>query len=182
MKRIKLFVPVLVFVLMAAFLLVGLGKDPSELPSMIEGKPLPEFNLLTLDSNLEDSVTNEELVGEPFLMNVWATWCASCLIEHPYLFQLFQSGIPIVGINYKDDPSAAIKWLEKYKNPYAVTVVDETGRLGFDLGVTGAPETFVVDASGVIVYRHIGVVDERVWNEHFLAYFDTQNVETSAQN
>jgi len=95
------------------------------------------------------------------------------VIEHPYLYKLSKEGVKIVGVNYKDDGQAAIKWLEKYKNPYVVTLYDNKGRFGFDLGLTGAPETFLVNAKGEILYRHVGVVDEKVWNEHFKAEFES---------
>lgn len=165
MKRLKLFVPIFIFFVLALLLYSGLGKNPQELPSVLLGKPLPDFELPLLGT--DDSVTDDSLIGEPFLMNIWATWCATCLVEHPYLHKLSEEGVKIVGVNYKDDEAAAIKWLDKYKNPYAVVVVDAKGRLGFDLGITGAPETFLVNASGDIVYRHVGEVDEAVWTEHF---------------
>ncbi len=172
MKRLKLFVPVIIFFCLAVFLYRGLGKDPQVLPSVVVGKTLPQFSLLTLDSNFIESVSDQDLLGEPFLVNVWATWCPSCLVEHPYLYKLSLQGIKIVGVNYKDDGEAALKWLEKYKNPYAVTLYDNKGRFGFDLGVTGAPETFLVNSKGQITYRHIGVVDQDVWNTHFKPTFN----------
>jgi len=172
MSRAKLFIPVFIFIGLAIFLYGGLGKDPQELPSVVVGKSFPQFELRTLDSNLSDTVTNNDLLGEPYLVNVWATWCVTCLVEHPYLYNLSQNGVKIVGINYKDNSDAAIKWLDKYKNPYAITLFDDKGRLGFDLGVTGAPETFLVNAKGEIVYRHIGVVDESVWTQHFAPAFN----------
>lgn len=171
MTRLKLFIPIFVFLVMSGFLYFGLGNDPQDLPSALVGKPVPQFELSTLDSNLQETVTTQDLVGEPFLMNIWATWCAACLVEHPYLYELSEKGVAIVGVNYKDDPGKAVKWLEKYKNPYKVTVVDDRGRLGFDLGVTGAPETFLVNADGEITYRHVGIVDEAVWQQHFAQAF-----------
>lgn len=171
MTRLKLFIPIFLFLFMSIFLYFGLGNDPQDVPSALIGKALPQFELPTLDSDLQQLATDEDLIGKPFLMNIWATWCAACLIEHPYLYELSQKGVRIIGVNYKDDPSKAVTWLEDYKNPYELTVVDERGRLGFDLGVTGAPETFLVDATGQITYRHVGVVDEAVWQEHFSATF-----------
>lgn len=171
MRRWLRYFPVVLFIAMATLLYLGLGKDPQKLPSALVGKNLPDFELATLDSDLKTSLRRDELVGEPMLMNIWATWCATCLIEHPYLYQLSQRGVKIIGINYKDDAAAAKKWLKKYKNPYATTLVDTNGRFGFDLGVTGAPETFLVNAEGQITYRHVGIVDESVWLEHFSANF-----------
>ena len=171
MKRLKLFIPVFIFVVMSGFLYFGLGNDPTKVPSAMIGKPLPEFDLPTLESGTQQNFKSAELQGEPYLLNVWATWCAPCLVEHPYLYKLSQDGVKIVGVNYKDDADRAIGWLEKYKNPYAVTLFDEDGRLGFDLGLTGAPETFLVNSAGQITYRHVGIVDDAVWEQHFKAAF-----------
>jgi cytochrome c biogenesis protein CcmG/thiol:disulfide interchange protein DsbE len=97
------------------------------------------------------------------LLNVWATWCVSCRVEHPYLHQLADLGVLIYGVNYKDDDADAMRWLDQLGNPYVANIVDSEGTLGLDLGVYGAPETYLVDAAGVIRYRHVGVVDDRVW-------------------
>lgn len=102
--------------------------------------------------------------GEVTLLNVWATWCISCRVEHPYLVDLAANqGVRIIGLNYKDDSDEARKWLKNLHNPYQFSVVDADGRLGLDLGVFGAPETYVVDKQGIIQYKHVGVVDDRVW-------------------
>ena len=105
------------------------------------------------------------LIGKPFLLNVWATWCPSCRVEHPTFLKLQQSGVRIIGLNYKDEDLTAKKYLEIHGNPYEEVVVDALGSLVLDLGVTGAPETFFIDAKGTIRYRHVGVIDDRVWNE-----------------
>ncbi len=181
MKRLFFFVPALLFVVLSCFLYFGLGNDPTVLPSVTVGKPVPAFQLPVLGAEEGTELSQEELAGEPYLLNVWATWCAACLVEHPYLYELSQRGVKIVGINYKDDPAAAVKWLEKYKDPYAVSVVDARGRLGFDLGVTGAPETFLVDAEGQILYRHLGVVDENVWESHFASTFSQSSQELAEE-
>jgi len=102
------------------------------------------------------------------LVNIWATWCVSCRVEHPYLNKLAESGVRIVGLNYKDDTVAAQQWLTDLGNPYQWNIVDKDGRLGVDLGVFGAPETYVLDKQGVIRYKHVGVVDQRVWDEKML--------------
>ena len=99
------------------------------------------------------------------LFNVGATWCASCRVEHPFLTRLAADGLPIYGINYKDEDEPALRWLAELGDPYRLSIVDAEGSLGLDLGVYGAPETYVVDARGVIRYRHVGVVNERVWRE-----------------
>jgi len=174
--RLKLFIPLLIFVVMAVFLWRGLALDPTDLPSALIDKTLPPFNLPELNENtsiLEKRkfLTNEDLTFKPYLLNVWATWCPSCKHEHPYLVKLKERGIPIVGLNYKDDAKAAMIWLERLDDPYAINLFDENGALGLDLGVYGAPETYLIDGDGVIRYRHVGVVDEKVWNEHFASYF-----------
>lgn len=176
MGRLKLFIPLFIFVVMAVFLWRGLALDPTELPSALIDKKVPPFSLPQLDENAQDIkkqkiLTNKDLVFKPYLLNIWATWCPTCRHEHPYLLELEEKGIPIVGLNYKDNSAAAMKWLDQLGDPYAINLFDEKGTLGLDLGVYGAPETYVVDAQGVIRYRHVGVVDAKVWNEHFASYF-----------
>ncbi len=164
MNRIKLFIPLIIFSVLAIFLLLGLHNDPSKLPSALIGKPLPAFSLPVLGKEGE-TITNEDLIGEPFLLNVWATWCPSCRVEHPYLLQLQERGVNIIGLNYKDDDAAALVWLEKLNNPYKLNIVDAEGRLGLDLGVYGAPEVYVVDSKGIIQHRNVGVIDDKVWKQ-----------------
>jgi cytochrome c biogenesis protein CcmG/thiol:disulfide interchange protein DsbE len=159
--RLKLFLPLLIFAVMSVFLFRGLSLDPQALPSALIDQPLPEFSLPVLGQ--ERLIQRQDILGEPALLNVWATWCVSCRVEHPYLVQIGESGVPIYGINYKDEDAAAQRWLTELGNPYRANIVDREGTLGLDLGVYGAPETYLVDANGVVRYRHVGVVDERVW-------------------
>ncbi len=161
--RLKLFLPLILFAVLALFLLRGLDLDPRALPSALIDRPMPAFDLPLLGA--EATMTQADLVGRPSLVNVWATWCVSCRIEHPYLDTLAQAGIPIYGINYKDEDAAALRWLQELGNPYVATIADREGSLGLDMGVYGAPETYLLDAGGVIRYRHVGVVDEQVWRE-----------------
>lgn len=163
MKKVIFFLPLMVFFLIAGFLLKGLELDPSAMPSALLDKPMPAFVLSTLESSEEIGVA--DLPDETFLLNVWATWCVSCRIEHPYLVSLAEEGVAIVGLNYKDDDEKARGWLQQLGNPYRFNLRDVKGRLGLDLGVFGAPETFVVDRDGVIRYKHVGVIDDRVWQE-----------------
>lgn len=171
MNRLKLFIPLFVFVVMAVFLWRGLSIDPSHLPSALIDKPVPEFSLPNL-LDTEQLVTTEDLKGEPYLLNVWATWCPSCRVEHPYLNMLAEQGVRIVGMNYKDEDDPAKEWLKNFSDPYAVNIADREGTLGLDLGVYGAPETFVVDAQGVIRYRHVGVVNEKVWRSELAPIYN----------
>lgn len=159
--RLKLFLPLILFVVLALFLFRGLELDPRALPSALIDKPLPEFSLRALGEGRD--LEKADVIGEVSLFNVWATWCVSCRVEHPYLQLLADAGVPIFGINYKDDDADALRWLQELGDPYRANIVDSQGTLGLDLGVYGAPETYLVDAEGVIRYRHVGVVDERVW-------------------
>ena len=159
--RLKLFIPLILFGVMALFLFRGLGLDPRELPSALIDRPLPEFSLPSLGG--DRMLTRADIAGQVALVNVWATWCSSCRVEHPYLQQLADQGVTIFGVNYKDEAAAARRWLDQLGDPYQLNIVDKQGTLGLDLGVYGAPETYLVDAGGVIRYRHVGVVDDRVW-------------------
>ena len=160
-SRLKLFVPLMLFAVLAIFLFRGLSLDPREMPSALIDRPLPEFTLPSLGQ--ERQLSRKDVIGQVMLLNVWATWCVSCRVEHPYLQLLADQGVPIYGVNYKDDDADALRWLQELGNPYLANIADREGTLGLDLGVYGAPETYLVDAAGVIRYRHVGVVDERVW-------------------
>jgi len=159
--RLKLFLPLILFALLAITLFRGLGLDPNEMPSALIDRPLPAFSLPALDQ--AGMLTAADVTGQPALLNVWATWCVSCRVEHPYLKQLAQQGIPIFGLNYKDDDSAALRWLQELGDPYRLNIADREGTLGLDMGVYGAPETYLLDARGVVRYRHAGVLDQKVW-------------------
>jgi cytochrome c biogenesis protein CcmG/thiol:disulfide interchange protein DsbE len=161
--RLKLFLPLLAFAVLAIFLFRGLSLDPGAMPSALVDKPFPEFSLPSLAGRAE--ITRSDLTGRPGLLNVWATWCPSCRVEHPYLLELAKSGVPIYGLNYKDDDGAAQRWLEELGDPYRFNIADREGSLGLDLGVYGAPETYLIDASGIVRYSHVGVVDARVWGD-----------------
>ncbi len=166
MSRLKLFVPLIIFMVLVPFFWVSLDKDPSHLPSALVGKPLPEFNLPRLKS--DEIVTRESLIGKPFLLNVWATWCPTCINEHPFLMKLAEEGVTIVGLNYKDENEKALQWLERLGDPYLLNIVDADGRLGLHLGVYGAPETFIVGKDGTILHRHAGDLNARIWSVQFL--------------
>jgi len=164
MSNLKLFVPFFVFLALALVLYKGLEKDPNELPSALIGRPVPAFSLPDL-LNPGQFVDESVFQGEVTLLNVWATWCPSCRVEHPFLVDLANQGVRIVGMDYKDQDQLARDWLEQLGNPYAVTFTDASGKLGVDLGVFGAPETYLVDRGGVIRAKHVGVVNEQVWEQ-----------------
>ena len=162
-RRLILVLPLVLFLALAGFLLRGLQLDPRAMPSALIDQPLPEFSLPVLGQ--QRIIDRAGVIGEVALFNVWATWCVSCRVEHPYLNQLTQQGVPVYGINYKDNDTDALRWLQQLGDPYRLSLVDAQGSLGLDLGVYGAPETYVVDASGIIRYRHVGVVNEQVWQQ-----------------
>ncbi|MGY4676792.1 DsbE family thiol:disulfide interchange protein [Pasteurella sp. P03HT] len=140
------------------------GDDPKALESALVGKPVPIKRAADLLQDKQHSVDVFQQ-GKPILLNVWATWCPTCYAEHHYLNELAQRGITIIGLDYKDKTDKAVKWLKDLGNPYQVVLKDETGSLGLDLGVYGAPETFIIDGRGIIHYRHAGDVNDKVWRE-----------------
>ena len=175
MSRASLFIPLTAFVVIVALLYAGFSlNDPHQLPSALIGKPFPNFDLPALgsDSGTDQRLTRADVRG-PVLVNVWATWCPTCRAEHAELLRIHEeSGLRIVGVNYKDNPAQARLWLSELGNPYEFNVVDAQGTLGVDLGVYGAPESFLVDASGTIVYKRVGDVNRRVWQEEIKPHLD----------
>lgn len=163
MKRWLLAMPLLAFLGLAVVLYRGLYLDPTELPSALIGKPFPAFSLAALDDGR--LLGRGALLGTPALVNVWGTWCVACRAEHPVLERLAEQGVVIHGINYKDNAQAAQRWLRELHNPYTLNISDPEGTLGLDLGVYGAPETFLIDAKGNIVYKHVGIVNDQIWRD-----------------
>jgi len=167
MSRMKLFIPLIIFVVLAVIFARVLNNEnynPQDLPSALIGQTIPAFSLPALEN---DQVLTEKSLnfGSAYLLNVWATWCVTCRVEHPYLMKLEQDGVKIVGLNYKDNKVKAQEWLRDLHNPYVVNVFDEKGILGLDLGVYGAPETYIIDKNGIIRYKHVGDVNPQVWQE-----------------
>lgn len=165
MNRLSVILPLVLVGLMLILLAVGLGMNPREVPSPLIGKPAPDFRLPQLGSSQEIK-SLESLAGRPAIVNVWASWCVACLEEHPVLLQLAsQGGIPIYGLNYKDKADDAQRWLAQHGNPYRWSVQDSSGTVGIDWGVYGVPETFMLDAKGIIRHKHVGPVTETIWRE-----------------
>lgn len=153
----RFLVPLGVFLALAIALAAGMGHDPRALPSPLVGRTVPSFELPLLDAEHRGSIRASEMRGRVWVLNVWASWCAPCQLEHPVLVDFVaRSHIPVYGMNYKDKPAAAREWLKRLGNPYVATLVDAEGRTGIDFGVYGVPETFVIDRAGVIRYRHAG--------------------------
>ena len=169
-SRLKLVIPVAVFTVMLGLLYFGLNpdRDLNYVPSALVNRPLPVFELPDLlDANA--TVSSAELAGGIFLVNVWATWCPPCHAEHPYLVEISERHPEYtwIGVNYKDELEDAREFLDERGNPFAKNVVDIDGSLGIDFGVTAAPETFIIDSSGTIRYRHVGPINNQIWAETF---------------
>lgn len=157
--------PIAIFAVLLAILGYGLTRDPSIVSSPLIGKPVPDFSLPLLHES-NSNIGTYDLRGSPYLLNVWASWCAACRIEHPLLMQVAEQRVlPIYGVNYRDKREDATAWLERYGNPYEAVIFDAQGDFGLDLGVYGAPETFLVDRNNVIVYKHIGPITDEIWAE-----------------
>jgi cytochrome c biogenesis protein CcmG/thiol:disulfide interchange protein DsbE len=166
MKR--LLWPLAIFILLVGFLAVGLKLDPREVPSPLVGKAAPAFDLPILHQPDKRFVPGD-MRGKVWLLNVWASWCVSCREEHPVLVELSKKGVlPILGLNYKDKGSEANEWLRRFGNPYQLSAVDADGRIGIDYGVYGVPETYVIDAEGVIRYKQIGPITPEVLENKIL--------------
>jgi len=165
---IRFLIPAFIFLVLTGFLFVGLYKDPSLVPSPLIGKPIPTFAASTLRDPAK-IMTNKDIQGDYALVNVWATWCAACKQEHSALvFLANKLQVPIYGLNYKDDRASALNWLQQYGDPYVANIFDENGRIGIDFGVYGAPETFLVDSSGIIRHKLVGIMTPDVWEQQFV--------------
>jgi len=164
----RFLIPLILFIVMVAFLAVGLKLDPREVPSPFIGKPAPAFNLPQL-TDPSKTFGNADLKGQVSLLNVWASWCVSCKQEHPLLIALSKQHIlPIYGLNYKDERDAGLGWLKHFGNPYTASAFDADGKVGIEWGVYGVPETFVIDKQGVIRHKHTGPITEEAWQKTLL--------------
>ena len=157
-------IPVLFFITLIVFLWRGLSLDPRQLPSAQLGKPLPQLSLPSLDKG-EQLLDLSSLSNGVFLLNVWASWCDACVDEQIFMMKLAQKGIPIYGLNYKDNAQDASSWLRQWGNPFKMVLQDTDGKAAIDLGVYGTPETFVIDKHQTIRYRHVGILNQDVWTK-----------------
>ncbi len=161
-------IPVVVFAIMIPIFVIGLGRNKNEIPSPLLDKQAPQFALPALDDP-NSTVGSDSYSGELALVNVWATWCVGCRAEHEFLMELSQRNVvPIFGLNWRDQRDMALRWLDQLGDPYFATAYDEDGRVGIDWGVYGAPETFLVGADGVVIYKHIAPLTEDVWQSEFM--------------
>ncbi len=162
---IKFLLPFVGFIAIAIFLGIGLTLNPRDLPSALINKVAPPFNLNLL-ANPEQQFTPAELQGQRWMLNVWASWCVGCRVEHPILNEIAsKTDILMVGLNYKDDPQAARQWLADRGDPYDRVPLDINGDAGIDWGVYGVPETFVIDENGLIIHKHTGPLDTAALEE-----------------
>lgn len=165
---LRFLLPLGIFAVLVVFFFVGLGKDPSKLPSPLLDKPAPTFELQQLH-NAGASFSPEQMKGQVWILNVWASWCASCRSEHPLFMEIARRGeVPMVGLNYKDERADGLRWLQQLGNPYTVSAWDIKGDVGIDYGVYGVPESFLIDKEGVIRYKHVGPVSRQDWNQIIL--------------
>lgn len=164
----KRYLPLGIFVVIAAFLANGLFLDPREVPSPLVNKPAPAFSLPQLHQPGQ-TFSRDDMKGKVWLLNVWASWCVACREEHPVLVELAKSGVvPIVGLNYKDERRDGLRWLAQFGDPYRLSAYDYDGRIGIDYGVYGVPETFLIDKNGIIRYKRIGVVTPEILRDKIL--------------
>lgn len=171
------FLPLVLFAVLLALLGAGLTLKPAELPSTLIDKPAPGFRLPLLDTPAR-SVDVTTLQGQVWLLNVWASWCASCREEHATLMRLAGLGIaPIYGLNMKDEPRDAQRWLQTGGNPYRAVFRDADGRASMDYGVYGVPETFVIDRHGRVRYRHAGPLSETSLRNEILPLLEALKAE-----
>ena len=168
-KRIRwvLLLPCAFLLVLVFFFGVSLGRDPTLVPSPLVGNPAPEFSLPRLLEE-DGTLSLQDIEDGPWMLNVWASWCSGCVVEHEFLLALGRAGVPLYGLNWKDAAGDAREWLDARGNPYRAIAVDANGRAGIDWGVYGAPETFLIDSGGIVRYRHVGPLDGTVFSEVFL--------------
>ncbi len=172
MKKIIDILPLTLFVGLIVVLFSFLSKKDGQLETVLVDKSFPEFSIASLSDDSE-ILTKDDISQLPALINVWATWCIACRVEHPFLMELKQESIlTIYGLNYKDNRNKALELLKRDGNPFEFSIYDFDGRLAIDLGVYGAPETFFIDKNGLIRERHVGVIDKKVWEDKFAKYLN----------
>jgi cytochrome c biogenesis protein CcmG/thiol:disulfide interchange protein DsbE len=165
----RFILPAAIFLGLAGVLYVGVLHSPekSTMQSALLGKPAPVFSLPALGGG---EVSSKDLLGKPWVLNVWGSWCVACREEHAVLLDIARRGeVPLIGLNWRDEEGAAKEWLAKLGDPYSVTAVDREGRTAIEFGVYGAPETFYIDSHGFVQYRHVGAMTPEIWQREFAA-------------
>ena len=166
--KAKALIPLGLFLLLVVFLAVGLTRDPHELPSALLDKPASLFTAPLLDAP-EKSFSSKSMLGKVWILNTWASWCVTCRQEHPIRLEWSKSkAVPIIGLDWRDKDVDGLKWLARFGNPYDVVVSDNSARIGIDFGVTAAPESFVIDKTGVIRYKQNGMITEEALRDKIL--------------
>ena len=175
----KYFLPLGGFILLCGLLFFGLGNDPKKVPSPFIGKPAPAFDLPRLYVEGE-TLAPQDMQGKVWILNVWASWCVACRAEHGVITKLINdTGIEVIGLNYKDENGDAKRWLTQFGNPYYAIAVDMDGRTGIDWGVYGVPETFVIDKKGIVRLKHIGPVTEEDLSKELIPLIETLRGESA---
>ena len=195
MKALRFAIPLTVFLALCVLFYSTLDRDTQLLPSPLIGQPVPEFSLPSLVTNetellkinkssqdLHTKIINQNsFAGEKWVLNIWASWCAACRIEHPLFNEIAkQTDWNLVGLNYKDQADEARQWLTELKNPYQNIIFDIKGTLGLDLGVYGVPETFLIDAQGMIQHKHVGPICENIIHELITPFFLDKEINPNA--
>ena len=166
--KLKFLLPLVLFVVLAVFLGVGLTRDPREVPSPLVNKAAPAFQIPQL-AVADKTFSPADMKGKVWILNVWASWCVACRVEHPLLVELSKAGIvPVVGLDYKDQRPDALKFLAQHGDPYTLSAMDADGRVGIDYGVYGVPETFLIDKNGVIRHKQIGPITPEALKDKIL--------------
>ncbi|MCK5718932.1 MAG: DsbE family thiol:disulfide interchange protein [Thiomargarita sp.] len=161
---LRYLLPLIIFGVLSIFLYIGLGLNPRDIGSTRIDKPAPDFELSQLN-NADKTLTNKALIGKVSLLNVWSSWCATCRYEHRLLMYIAQQGYPIYGLVYKDTRAAASQVLKQVGNPYVVNAFDQDGKVGMEWGVTGTPETFIIDKQGIVRYKCTGQLTTERWKQ-----------------
>lgn len=164
----RFLLPTVLFAALVTFFAFGLHRDKETLPSPLIGRPAPIFMLPHVE-DASRTVSNAEFAGKPYVVNIWGSWCVGCRQEHQALLEIARRNeVPIIGVNWKDDRAAALEWLQTLGNPYARNAFDGEGRVAIDWGAYGAPETFLVDAHGTVIYKHIAPMTLDIWEREIL--------------
>ena len=168
MKKTIVYFPLVIAIMLSVFFYRGLHLNPKKLPSPLLNQAAPNIHLPTLVKT-ERVFDSKQMKGKYWLLNVWGSWCYACLEEHAFLMNV-KDTLPIIGLNYKDDRSKAMSYLQQYGNPYQTVVMDSDGFVGIDWGVYGAPETFLIDNQGRILEKYAGILTKQVWDKQFKGY------------
>ena len=168
MLRARFLIPLAVFAVLVVFLGIGLNLDPREVPSPLINKPAPAFTLPQLEA-ADKTISQKDMLGKVWMLNVWASWCVSCREEHPVIMEFSRThALPIIGLNYKDTREAGRAWLAQFGDPYLTSAFDHEGKVGIDYGVYGVPESYIIDKKGIIRYKRIGVVTPEILREKII--------------